>query len=404
MVGLILALTLSALIFIVRFTYRYKKPSPARTPTQRNVELGKKKTTEPWPDNLTGVGHLKSDSTTAKTSYMASHTIPELPAGTRPFYLAEGGANIVYRYTIPNEPASAVTTNSRKLLRLRKHIDSGTPYPDTVNNFGSYIRPMFDDHELVDQELVRLPKGFITYCNEQLRADEARNLRPKGRYGVYLSVKEPFGLMITDMTPAPGSSECLWEFKPKWLLQSPSAPPDAKRCRTCALREMKNYNARKAGNSEKQSFCPLDLVSDNFEDVLRATRFIRGGHGRARVAAFLHRNSTLLKLQACQRQMNAVGLPGLEAHYRERAISMTLRDCTMFVKVPRDELAPLEARLGDLDFKSGIGGKLQYWRQTETRLIEDGWYNGNRKDQEFSECSLQGPRGGFRASAEDTTE
>ncbi|OAX80530.1 hypothetical protein ACJ72_05131 [Emergomyces africanus] len=410
MLGIILVLAFPTLIFIVRFACRYMKQSPAHTVTHRDIDL-RKKTTEPRHDKLEGMGHVNPNGTTAHTSYMASHTISKLPADTLPSYLAEGGANIVYRFLIPNDIASSITTHgerqqraSRKLLRLRKHIDSGTPYLDTVNNFDKYVRPMFDDHELVDQELVRLPKGFITYCNEQLRADESRNLRPIGRRGVYLCVKEPFGLMITDMTPAPGSGECLWEFKPKWLLQSPSAPSDAKRCRTCALREMKNCNARAAGNSEKQSFCPLDLVSDNFEDVLRATRFIRGGHGRARVAAFLYRNSTLLKLQACQRQMNAVGLPGLQAHFRERAISMTLRDCTMFVKVPHNELEPLEARLGDLDFKSGIGGKLRYWRETERRLIEDGWYSGNRKDQEFSECSLQGPRRDLGACVDGITE
>ncbi|KAK2745651.1 Inositol-pentakisphosphate 2-kinase [Onygenales sp. PD_40] len=355
------------------------------------------------------MGHLDSDTVAAHaprvfTLYMANQ-IPELPVGVRPFYLAEGGANIVYKITMPNElsihdklKGGRQLQPDRKLLRLRKQIDSGTPYQDTVRNFNGLIRPMFRDDELVDQTLVRLPKSFILHCNEQLRADEAHDLRPKNRSGVYLSPKEPFGLLITDMTPISGSGTCLWEFKPKWLLQSPSAPPNAKRCRTCALREMKNYDARKAGAPEKQSFCPLDLVSDKFEDVLRATRFIKGGHGRARVAEFLYRNATLLKLQACQRRMNAVGLPGLQAHFRERAISMTLRDCTMFVKVPHSELEPLEVRLGDLDFKSGIGGKLQYWRETENRLIEEGWYSGNRRGQEYSECSLQGPRDDYRPS------
>ncbi|PGH04142.1 hypothetical protein GX51_03649 [Blastomyces parvus] len=405
MIGLIVFLVFSALLFIV-FTCGRREPYLARTPSQPPGGL-RKQSTKPGRGNLIGMGHAKPDSTTSQTSDTAADTFPEVPRGTQPSYLAEGGANIVYKFMIPKDHAPAVTANgygreqdNRKLLRLRKEIGSGTPYTDTMNNFDSYIRPMFDDHELVDQELVRLPKGFTAYCNDQLRVDEARNLRPKARFGVYLSIKEPFGLMITDMTPKPGSGECLWEFKPKWLLQSPSAPPDAKRCRTCALREMKNYNARKTGSSGKQSFCPLDLVSDNLEDVLRATRFIRGGHGRERVAAFLHRNSTLLKLRECQRQMNAVGLPGLPAHIRDRAISMTLRDCTMFVRVPHDELEPLEARLGDLDFKSGIGGKLQYWRETESRLIEDGWYRGTHQDQGPSECSLQGPRGEFHTFVE----
>lgn len=260
--------------------------------------------------------------------------VPELPTYTQAFYLAEGGANVVYNIILPAMiPKESEQQYTGKLLRLRKLIDSGTPYQETMRNFESQIRPLFRDNELVDQVLVRLPKGFIIYCNEQLRIDEIHGQRPKNRHGGYLAPTEPFGLLITDMTPAPQSGACLWEFKPKWLLQSPSAPANAKRCRTCALREMKNYEARKTGKREHRSFCSLDLVSDNFEDVLRATRFMQGSHGRFKVARFLYRNSTLLKLQECQRKMNAVGLLGLHAHFLERATSMTLRDCTMFVKV-----------------------------------------------------------------------
>jgi len=265
---------------------------------------------------------------------------PELPAHTQPFYLAEGGANVVYKIVVPGMIAPECAKGMEgepgytgKLLRLRKLIDSGTPYQETMRNFESQIRPLFRDDELVDQVLVRLPRGFITYYNEKLRADEVCGRRPQNRHEVYLAPKEPFGLLITDMTPATQSGACLWEFKPKWLLQSPSAPINANRCRTCALREMKNCDARQAGKREHRSFCPLDLVSDNFEDVLRATRFMKGSHGRIRVARFLYRNSTSLKLQECQRKINAVGLAGLQAHFLERATSMTLRDCTMFVKV-----------------------------------------------------------------------
>lgn len=291
--------------------------------------------------------------------------IPRLPAGTRLSYLAEGGANIVYRIFLPNISESVASGESEspatedeeeeagrrmcagKLLRLRKMIESGTPYIETARSFRSQIRQLFRDDELLEQDLVRLPKNFISSCNEQLKADEASGARPKSRHSVYLSTKEPFGLLITDMTPAPGSGEVLWEFKPKWLVQSPSAPPNAARCRTCALREMKNYDGRKkerkAGDGppkpqkqqqpQQQPFCPLDLVSDDFSHVLRATRFINNAPGTYRVANFLHRNPTLVKLRECQQRMNAVGLPGLHAECRDRAVSMTLRDCTMYVKV-----------------------------------------------------------------------
>ena len=268
------------------------------------------------------------------TSSTLDGRIPELPLGSKLSYLAEGGANVVYRIGLPDGLAPEVSSRyNGKLLRLRKHIDSSVPYTETIKNFDHHIRELFDAHELVNQEAVKLPRGFIAACNDQLRLDEALRQRPKQRHGVYLSSKEPLGLLVTDMTPELDSGECLWEFKPKWLHQSPSAPPNAKRCRTCALRDMKNHDAQRAGGHESRSFCPLDLVSDNYEDVLHATSFIKGAHSMTRVAKFLHGNGTLSKLQKYQQRMNAVGLPGLEAPSSERALSMTLRDCTMYVKV-----------------------------------------------------------------------
>lgn len=50
----------------------------------------------------------------------------------------------------------------------------------------------------------------------------------------------------------------------------------------------------------------------------------------------------------------------------------------MFVElqIPRSCSGAIEARLGDLDLKSGRGEKGEYWRGTERRLIEEGWYMG----------------------------
>ncbi|KAK2755007.1 Inositol-pentakisphosphate 2-kinase [Arachnomyces sp. PD_36] len=355
--------------------------------------------------------------------------VSDLPARTQTSYLAEGGANVVYRIAVPlpssvtppevvvpdyplasggsveeSTKSTALQQQQQqmrflrdirfdgKLLRLRKSIDSGVPYHQTIRDFNRFVKPLFRPSELVDQVLVKLPKGFLSRCNEQLRLDEKTGRRPRRRNGVYLYEKEPYGLLITDMTVRPGSRELLWEFKPKWLLQSPSAPANAKRCRTCALREMKNHDARMAGEKEAYSFCPLDLVSDRFEDVLRATRFFKNGAGerRRRVATYLYRNPLLQKLQGYQRQMNSVGLRGIPARSGDISVPMTLRDCTVYVKVSHDESQPIETRLGDLDVKTGGGGKSQYWRDIETRLISEGWYSGTRKGQENSECSLQG--------------
>ncbi|KAM5441170.1 Inositol-pentakisphosphate 2-kinase [Microsporum ferrugineum] len=327
----------------------------------------------------------------------------ELLAGVKLTYLAEGAANIVYRISLPSQPDASDGSHARgltqgayagKLLRLRKKITSGTPYAEITRKFNSQIRSLFRDDELVCQDLIRLPAGLAASCNEKLKDDEAHNRRPRKRCGVYLCTDEPFGLLVRDMTTAPGSGATLWEFKPKWLTQSPSAPANARRCRTCALREKRNLEASQGpakGGPEhhhKKSFCPFKLASNNLEDVLSAITAISNSPDAQRVATFMHRNPTLLKLRDKQRQMNAVGLPGIHASAEERAISMTLRDCTMFVKVPHKHDEPFELRLGDLDFKSEDGGKLQYWQDIETELIEGGWYLGTHRGQQNSECAV----------------
>lgn len=343
----------------------------------------------------------------------------EFPSGAQLAYLAEGGANVIYRIIWAPAPAGPKQKDAApskeqmsippmlrgKLLRLRKETKSGISYQEISRNFDRIIRPLFQPEEVVDQTLVQLPRGLVQQCNERLRAAELNGTRPRRRCGVYLSLNEPFGLLVTDMTTFTDPGMIMAELKPKWLLQSPSAPPDARRCRTCALRDMKNRESRKVCGSEDKSFCPLGLVSDKFEHVLRATRFVKGCQDQDRLARFLHRNSTLLKLQSHQKAMRDVGLHGQSAQSSEKSLAMTLRDCTMFIKVafpplvyhfiancaqmPLDGEGTVEVRLGDLDLKTGAGGKAQYWLDLENRLISQGWYLGTNCGQTSSECVLQ---------------
>ncbi|RAH51564.1 inositol-pentakisphosphate 2-kinase [Aspergillus brunneoviolaceus CBS 621.78] len=340
----------------------------------------------------------------------------ELPVGAELVYLAEGGANIIYRIlfstqthkgrnpkdvpiTVSSNLPSGVTNRysipasfKGKLLRLRKDTSSGIPYEEIARNFDQCIRPLFKPEDLVDQELVCLPRGLVQLCNEQLLAAEQTGQRPRRRQGVYLSTTETFGLLITDMTTFASPGTTLSELKPKWLAQSPSAPANSRRCRTCALREMKNHKARKTGKSEETSFCPLDLVSDRFENVFRAARFVKGCKDQARLAKVLYRNSTLQKLLAHQKSMCDVGLHGPPVTSVEKSLGMTLRDCTMFIRIPKDETSRIEVRLGDLDLKTGAGGKAKYWLDLELRLNDEGWYMGARSSVSENECALQGPR------------
>ncbi|KAL4764200.1 inositol-pentakisphosphate 2-kinase [Aspergillus foveolatus] len=316
----------------------------------------------------------------------------ELPTGTQLAYLAEGGANIIYRIVSQADHQILPAEYRGKLLRLRKDTPAGVSYQEIARNFDRVIRPLFNPEELVDQELVYLPKGLSQQCNEQLRAAELTGKRPKQRRGVYLSVTEPFGLLVTDMTSFGNPGTDLAELKPKWLVQSPSAPVGARRCRTCALRDMKNHDARRVGAAEVRSFCPLDLVSDKFEHVLRATKFVKGYKDHTRLAKVLYRNSTLLKLLAHQRSMKDVGLYGPSPLSRDKSIAMTLRDCTMYIKMPRSEKGRVEIRLGDLDLKTAGGGKAQYWLELEHRLLSEGWYMGAKNHTRSCDCALQSPR------------
>ncbi|KAJ5643186.1 uncharacterized protein N7484_005693 [Penicillium longicatenatum] len=338
---------------------------------------------------------------------MTNPSLLELPQGVQLVYLAEGGANVIYRFVAapiksslvvrePKRPVSPMIDEPRlpagfqgKLLRLRKKTAGNISYKEINRNFNTIVRPLFRPEELVDQSLILLPGGLIQRCNEQLVATELSGQRPKKRHGGYLCADEPFGLLITDMTTFDTPGAMLAELKPKWLTQSPSAPPMARRCRTCALREMKNCDARSSGSKEQRSFCPLDLVSGRFEDVLRATTLVKGCNDRTRLAHILFHNPILQRLRSQQTSWAKVGLLGPPALSQKTSLDMTLRDCTMFIKIPRDRETPVEIRLGDLDLKTGAGGKSTYWRKIELQLLDGGWYAGSNSSQEPSDCALQ---------------
>ena len=60
--------------------------------------------------------------------------------------------------------------------------------------------------------------------------------------------------------------------------------------------------------------------------------------------------------------------------------AMTLRDCSLFLKLwvrkqrGKGMEARIECKVGDLDLKTGDGGRAVYWRDVERRLRKGGWY------------------------------
>lgn len=306
---------------------------------------------------------------------MSAH-IPVLPHTVRLQYLAEGSANIVY-HIIQSQTTSYFSPSSSelpsygsntpppteieddgtditqwmisneqlegKLLRLRKDVGYGTGYEETIQNFNTLIRPLFEPEELVDQLLVKLPVGLVETLNEQLKKDEQNVIdkyrRPAWRHGVYLSSNEPYGLLVTDMTANSfqhsrrATMATLVELKPKWLVQSPSAPANARRCRTCALRDMREHNATYRPDGNVNRPCPLLLVSEKFEDLYRVAGCIKTSVNQTRLARALYRHKTLLGLKRLQERVADVGLHGPPETSQDLSIAMTLRDCSAFVKV-----------------------------------------------------------------------
>ena len=176
-------------------------------------------------------------------------------------YLAEGAANIIYR--LSPAPAHASTSASASasanaiananantaadalliatadttdcLLRLRKALLSVQPSQRTYAYLATTAFPLFPAHLPIPTTLVRLPPALLARENVRLLALEAAGRRPARRAGLYLEPTEAFGFLVRDMTPH-SARQLLVEFKPKWVVQSPSGPKRARRCRTCALR------------------------------------------------------------------------------------------------------------------------------------------------------------------------
>lgn len=287
-------------------------------------------------------------------------------------YLAEGGANVVYRLRLSSSCSSTssaldLTTGGKtphptqlsalginpqfygKLLRLRKDLRSTVPVIDSQKYFNATIQPLFKQHNLVEQLLFKPSTSFIKSCNANLKRMETDGSRPHKRHGVYLVESETYGTLITDMTCAAADSYASIEFKPKWLVQSPSAPAGSVRCRTCALRAMKSVTRTPSSDpakSLKLGICPLNLVSDDKAKVSAAAKIVLdlcrpdesdNENLKRSLVEFLYKSPLLRLLRTLQKEMDPVGVLQADLSQRKFLTAMTIRDCTLFLKVSLPE-------------------------------------------------------------------
>ena len=282
-------------------------------------------------------------------------------------YLAEGAANVVYRIIHPppspslsssldfetdgERPSTPLPSEipslridprlEGRLVRLRKTLPAAVPVIDSQKHFDSVIRPLFPRENIVDQTLFRPSPDLIRECSSRLRQMEIDGSRPHARHGVYLVEDELYGTLITDMTAGKDDDSISVEFKPKWLAQSPSAPPGARRCRTCALHAMKSSKRDQAGEAKqtKPGFCPLSLVSGDQDRIATAVDIILGSVRKDEISVrqalieFLLENPLLQRLKELQKRLDPIGVLKANVSGQEFLTAMTIRDCTLFLKV-----------------------------------------------------------------------
>ena len=358
-------------------------------------------------------------------------------------YMAEGAANVIYRISPPNmDPNTAADLDLErlgdsplpteieplqmdprlygKLIRLKKDLPNLAPVVDSQKHFENEIKPLFRDENLLEAILFQISRDLLQDCNSILKQLEKNGSRPAKRHGVYLAEDEKHGCLITDMSNPDTSPFKCFEFKPKWLVQSPSAPADSRRCRTCALRAMKRGTKSESSDISKAVFCPLNLVSSDKAQLADFVDYVlrldpQRDRSKANSTAntehkvlmnFLYKNPLLDNLKDLQMRLDPDGVFKADLMSPRFLAAMTLRDCSLFLKVstpsvnaliwvdcskvPTDRNSKIEARLGDLDLKTSSGKKAEYWRSLERRLIDEGWYRATEKAEIAQEnlCQL----------------
>jgi inositol-pentakisphosphate 2-kinase len=325
-------------------------------------------------------------------------------------YVGEGAANVVVDWLRSDstnggmcQPHPCYSGDhadlvSGRLLRMPKAGTSAFSYQELQDYWENKIVPLFKLGDLVIQQY-----GPEYVPNKLLLAKDINDLLERldqeGRRGSFRGSRVIVGakpMQLRDMR-AENIFDLACEFKPKWLVQSPSAPGNAIRCRNCAHEAYKLHKAGEAGPATK--LCPFKYVGrpsdleEALEDILQRMRmqpaqtFLENNntHVRRRLGEWLHGDNVLKRLRMRQLQNDFKGPLHAEDDDVAFHLAMTLRDCSCYLRLPHYPLARLEARLGDLD-KKNAESKMEYWRSTERTLIEGGFYEGTEQPHVVTNC------------------
>ncbi|KAK4458996.1 hypothetical protein QBC42DRAFT_275390 [Cladorrhinum samala] len=337
--------------------------------------------------------------------------------------IGEGAANLVFevvpdpQVVIDEKVKSIIHGN---LLRVPKAGTKAHTHPELQQYWETTISPHFNPSNLVQQRLVKLGgPTVISRLNSALHQEfETRRHDFKGTRVADVE----YGMLVEDMRAKSPASILALEFKPKWLAQSPNAPTKAVRCRTCAREALRSHKKGKP----KVTPCPLDFIvcngsnsniSSSFSSTLdgspptkAAVTFTSEQKKQSissiltsilapsplatslspdpRLVSWIQTNTLLPSLRQAQLDNDTTGPLDPKSKPEQLALAMTLRDCSVYLRVPTDPNAKVEAKLGDLD-KKDVGQKLEYWREMETELIQGGYYEGTEKPRQKTNCVIE---------------
>ncbi|KAJ4375991.1 Inositol-pentakisphosphate 2-kinase [Neocucurbitaria cava] len=347
-------------------------------------------------------------------------------------YLSKGAANVVYTIHRAEKPftnaflfvhvqdqgssATAISNDQviDRVLRVprgrAKHLTSD----DIVAGFEQAVRPVFlsgkvdavgsgENLENSEDEQVQVPvepdQDLSKYLMDLKRVAflpgvmaHLAHLAHFTEPGTFEQGVDNSGLLLPDMSPVPDVSISL-EIKPKWLLQSPTAPASAVRCRTCAMQVA-------IPKHREIYLCPLRLVYGTQPDLRDWAWYVLADHfgGTADVSKDTQKQvmvsrlvrrlidylvvgdgrTLLLHIQYLESKLDPQGILKREQVHpndvfdRNSRLAMTLRDSSWFIMIPFAVNAPITSKLGDLDFKSGE--KLVDWADKELMLLQSEMY------------------------------
>ncbi|RDA83875.1 hypothetical protein CP532_1190 [Ophiocordyceps camponoti-leonardi (nom. inval.)] len=265
------------------------------------------------------------------------------------------------------------------LLRVAKVPSRDCPptynYLFQQNFYQTSIQPLLDGYA-VHQELVVIRRSGIVEKLNKLLQEIDSSRKPKFR-GSFVGQSD-WAFLVQDMRPADPNECLLIEFKPKWLCQSPSAPPAAVRCRQCAM-ELRNLIKNPDRDLPETKPCPLTLANSEAPSqarcLFRIAPQLAGIDADDDLRRAVANHPALRQLKTQQQRHDRLG-PLYAEHSNAFLVAMTLRDCTCFVQIPRNQQEPLLLRLGDFDWKDPKV-KFKGWRKAEEELIEGAFYTAD---------------------------